>query len=170
MITMRSPKKHEARTVIAGEALKVGMFVKLAQGAAIGEVPVVMKATAADQADATKLVGIVSYIPDNDLTVPYILTPQTRAIAVNTGEDNATDIPSGALCVFWYDKPIVGFQQAAVHSGMDVSTVREGTAVAIHDATSTLAVYASGDTARDVVVGIVYQNDGEEITVILNKI
>ncbi len=170
MITIRNPKKADARTVRADVALKNGMFVKMTTGEAIGDVPNVVKATAADQADPTILVGIVSFIADNDLTVPYILTPQTRALTVNTGDDNATDIPEGSLCVFWYNRPIVGFQQAAVHSGFDITAVREASAVAIHDATSTLADYDSGTAAVDVAVGVVYMNDGEELTVILTEL
>jgi hypothetical protein len=167
MITFRSPKKHEARSVIANTALRVGQFVVLMQGDAEGELPKVRKVVLADLTDPTKMIGLVSYIPENDLTTPYILNPVSRSLTVNEGEDGAMNIPQGALCVFWYSKPIVGFPQVAVDASLVIDTVREPTALAIDTDSAKLAPYDSANAKRNKVIGYVYMNDGAEITAIL---
>lgn len=170
MVTIRNPKAAQARTVVAGEALRVGMVVKLVQGAAIGDPPKVMKVAEADLANANLLLGVVTYIPDNDLTVPFILDPTDRSLTENTGEDGAMAIPVGANCVLWYDKPVIGFHQIAVDASLTVATAREGALIAVKETTSLIAAYNAGDTSVDHAVGVIYQNEGAEITVIFHKL
>ena len=173
MITIRNPTYCHSRTAIAGEAMKVGMVVKLVQADAIGDPCKVMKAAAADLGDPTIVKGLVYYRPDTDEAVDYTVNPATGVLTLNTGADNTTDIPSGAMVTFWHGKPVVGFDQHSVDAThiADVKTVREGTKVAFDGDTSLLATYLAGQTdGREDFMGVVYQNDGVEITVIFTEL
>lgn len=168
MITIRNPNEARARTVVADTALEVGQFVRMIQGAAKGDPVKVRAAVAADLTDVTAVLGIVDFVPDNDLAVDFILNPVNRALSQNTGDDNTYVIPAGSLCVMWHDKPIVGFHSLAVDAslqGAAFTNAREGAAVAMKEGTSKVALYASGDLTVDVVQGIIYQHEGAELTV-----
>lgn len=173
MITIRNPNEARARTVVAGEDLEVGMFVKLVQGAAKGDPPKVMKVAEADIADAEVMVGIVDFIPDDDLAVDYNIDTNQN-LTVNTGSDNTFKVPSGSLCVFWYGQPIVGFAKSAVDPTYQASfdAAREADVLAIDSDTAKLAAYDASavDTTRDEVVGVLYQHEGAEITVLLKAL
>lgn len=170
MITIRNPMECQSRTVIAGEALSVGMCVYLAAPANDGDPCKVMKATATQTGDATVEKGIVFYVQDNDLAVDYILNPATNARTLNTGNDATTVIPSGALCTFWYDKPVVGYTEDSVDSSMDFASVGAGTKVAFLGSTSKLAEYLVGQSSGiEDYMGIIYEHDGAEITVMFTQ-
>lgn len=173
MVTIRNPNEARARTVVAGEALENGMFVKLVQGAVKGDPPKVMKITSkAEMNDATLIKGVVMYIPDNDLTTDFVMTnldPQYPANVLNTGADSAHKIPLGANCVLWMDKPIFGFHKLALDAGAAAGfdSIREGDKVAVHVDSAKLTLHDGADVKRDVYVGTVYQHEGAEITVLL---
>lgn len=171
-VTIRNPKQAHARTVIASEAMEVGMAVTLIQGTAKGEPCQVRKATAADLADATLVKGIVTYVPDNDLAVGFIIDPTDEGLTKNTESDNTYEIPAAAHCVFWYNKPVVGFHQNAVDAALTVSSTREGTKLAFDGDSSKLTAYASGQTdGRQIYLGTALQNeDGVELTVLFDQL
>lgn len=170
-VTVRNPKVATARTVIAAEALEVGMVVVMVQGTAIGEPVQVRKPSAAELGDATLIKGVVTYVPDNDLAVGFILDPTDESLAKNTGADNTYAIPSGASCVLWMNKPVIGFHQNAVDAALVVATAREGLKVAFDADSAKLAAYASGGIdGTQHYKGTVYMNDGAEITVIFDAL
>lgn len=170
-VIVRNPKVAHARTVIAGEALNVGEVVVMVQGTAIGEPPQVRKPTVAELGDATVVKGIVTFVPDNDLAVGFILDPADEGLSQNTGSDNVHVIASGKHCVMWYGKPVIGFSQAAVTAALTVSSTREGAKVAFIAATGKLAAYnAAGTDGTQHYKGTVYMNEGAEITVLFDAL
>lgn len=170
LVTIRNPESAANRTVVADEALKNGMIVKLVQGAAKGDPCSVAKITSAsDLTDASIVKGIVTFIPDNDLTVDFILDPTNEGLSLNTGADNSTDIPEGALCVFWYNKPVVGIHSAMVDTSLVYATAREGDVVAVEESNALLAALDSGvGSTSSHAVGVIYQHEGAELTILLH--
>ena len=166
LVTIRNPDMAHNRTVVAGEALKNGLIVKMVQGTAKGEPCQVVKASEADIADSTIVKGIVTFVPDNDLTVDFILDPTDESLTLNTDSDNSTDIASGTLCVFWYNKPLVGYHSTMVDASLDFSTAREGDVIASKSTTSKPGLYDSGDTTLDTAVGMIYEHEGAEVTIL----
>lgn len=172
MVFIRNPQDCRALTAVAGEAMEVGMLVKLVQGAAIGDVPNVVKAVEADYADANVIKGIVMKVQDNDLAVDFIMNPQAQSYTANTGSDGVLAIASGDLVTFWYHKPIVGYHKLAVDTSFQASiaTVREMAFVSFDSDTAKLSAYNSGDTTEDVRFGFVYRNDNPEVTVLFHTL
>lgn len=173
MLFIRNPQDCRSLTVVAGEALEVGMLVKLVQGVALGDSPKVMRAVEADYADDTVIKGIVSHVVTTDETVvDFILNPQQQSYSLNTGADATHVIASGALCTFWYDQPIIGYHKLLVDASFTagVATAREMDFVSFDSDTGKLCAYASGDTTRDVRFGFVYRNDSPEVTVLFHTL
>lgn len=169
MVTIRNANMCDGRTVVAGAGLKSGMVVKLIQGTAKGEPCQVGVASTADLADATLVKGILTYVPDNDLAVEFILTPSSQALALNTGSDDVLTIPTGALCVFWTNSPVVGLHTTALDASVNMTTIREGAKMAAVGATGFIALY-TGATTTASYLGTVYQHEGAELTIICNGI
>lgn len=168
MITIRNPNEARARTVVASEALEVGMIVRVIQGTAKGEPWQVRKAVVADLDDLGVKIGVVDFIPDSDLTIDYIIDPVTKALSLNTGDDNSYKIPSGSLCVIWTEKPIVGYLKPALSAEgqSEFATAREADLVTLVDASSKPGFYdAAGGTEDTSVIGMIYQHDGPEISI-----
>jgi hypothetical protein len=173
MVTIRNPNEARARTVFAGEALENGMFVKVVPGDAAGDPPKVVRITTkAELQDAGLVKGVVTFIPDNDLAVDFIINPVNYALTLNVGADSAHKIPAGSACVVWMDRPIFGFHPSAVAPALvtGFAAVREGDRMAVDITTGKLTILNSGDVTRDVYVGTVYQHEGAEITVMLQAI
>jgi hypothetical protein len=167
LVTIRNPEMAHNRTVVAKVALKNGMVAKLVQGTAKGEPCQVDKFASADLSDASIVKGIVTFVPDNDLTVDFILNPANEALTLNTGaDDNSTDIAAGSLCVFWYNKPLVGYHSSMVDASLVFSTAREGDKIAVKETTAIVGAYNSGDTSLDVAVGTIYEHEGAEVTIL----
>lgn len=173
MITVRNTDDARSLTVRAGEALEVGMLVKLAQGAAAGAPPAVVKALQADLADPTVMVGVVDFIVDDSEAVDYLIHSSDETVMdLNSGADATFKIPANAQCNVWWNQPEVGFD---IHSTAiaDLSTVREPAAVTVDALTSkiTLVTFdATTGAPNEEVLGLVYRNEGPEITVILTAI
>lgn len=171
MITIRNLDSCHSRTVIAAAQLEIGQFVKLVQAAVKGDPCRVQAVVEADLTDPTAVIGVVSFIRmDDENATDYIVDPITSTLTRNTGTDNTYIIPAGELCSFWYGKPVIGFHQEDVDAGFTISGAREGQAVAIDTTTAKLGDYDSAQADRDVVVGIIYECDGPEITVLLTAI
>jgi hypothetical protein len=170
MITIRNPRDARAVTVIAAVDLRVGEVALLVQGDSAGEPPKVRKASAAELADATLIKGVVDFIVDNDEAVDFTRDPASvGSLALNTGDDNTVIIPAGSACVIWHGHPIIGFHSSAVDASLDFATAREGLRVAFSSVSSRLVAYnGAGDDGADVYMGTVYQNEGPELTVMLN--
>jgi hypothetical protein len=169
MVTIRNANMCDARTVVATAGLKAGMVVKLTQGTAKGEPCQVALCSTADLADVTLVKGIVTYIQDNDLAVNFILNPANEVLTVNTGSDEVLSIPTGALCVFWYNSPVLGAHSSALDASINMATIREGAKVAATGVTGLIALY-TGAGATASYLGTVYQHEGAELTIICNGI
>lgn len=170
LVTIRNPEMAHNRTVIAKVALKNGMVVKLVQGTAKGEPCQVDKIIAADLSDASIVKGIVTFVKDDDLTIDFILTPSSEALTLNTESDNSQDIAAGTPCLFWYNKPLVGYHSSVVDASLVFSTAREGDKIAVKETTSIVGKYASGDTTLDVAVGTIYEHEGAEVTILFQAL
>jgi len=161
-------------TVVAGAALKVGQLVKLVQGTATGEPPQVTAATTGDYKDDTIVKGIVYFVPDDDEAVDWIIDPNDSSLTVNTGADNTTDIASGSLCTFWFDKPIVGFTVDSLSADASATiaiTAREGVKIAFNTNDHLIDVYNAASTdVVDTYRGTVYRNEGAEVTVLFDAL
>jgi hypothetical protein len=168
LVQIRNPEMAHNRAAIAKVALKNGMVVKLVQGTAKGEPCQVDKVVSADLSDASIVKGIVTWVPDNDLTVDFILTPANETLTLSTDTDNNTDIAAGTPVLFWYNKPVVGLHSSMVDASINFATVREGDKIAVKETTSVIGLYNSGDTTLDVAVGVVYQHEGAELTILLS--
>jgi hypothetical protein len=168
LVQIQNPEMAHNRTVVASEALTVGMGVKLVQGTAKGEPCQVSKLTAADMDDATLMKGIVTHIQDDDEVVDFIYNPVDASLTLNTGSDNTTNIAAGTNCVFWYGKPVVVLHGSVVDATLNVATVREGAKVAINTGTSKIGLYNSGAPAQDAFIGTVYQTNGTDVQVIVS--
>ena len=174
MITIRNPKQCQSLTVIADAALKVGQLVKLIQAASSGDPCEVSSPLAADYKDATVEKGIVYFVPDDDEAVDFVVDPNDNSLTVNTDADNVTDIPAGAHCTFWFDKPIVAYTEhgftADAGSTLAVTT-REGTKMAFNTTDHLLDTYDGADLdVSDVYQGVLYRNDGAELTVYFSQL
>lgn len=173
MITIRNPKQCQSLTVVAGAALKVGQLVKLVQGTAAGEPPQVIAPIAADYKDETLQLGIVYFVPDDDEAVDFIVDPNDGSLTVNTGADGVTDIASGSLCTFWFDKPIVGVTADGLSADASATiaiTSREGVKVAFNTNDHLPDVYGATLDVNDTFMGTVYQNDGAELTILFSEL
>lgn len=171
MIHVRNPTDARAETVVASEALEVGQLVAVIQGTAKGEPVQVRAATVADIQDDTVVKGIVDYIPDNDLAVDFIIDPTAAGssgfLALNTEDDNTTDIPSGAACVMWHGRPVVAFDANSVDAALDLGAIREGAKLAFDGDSAKLAAYNGGGVdGTEVFMGVLYRHEGPEITVL----
>ena len=170
MITIRNPKECQSLTVIADSALVVGQLVKLVQAAASGDpCEVADISVAADYKDATLELGIVYFVPDDDEAVDFVIDPNDGSLTVNTDPDNVTDIAAGEHCTFWFDKPIVAYTDNGftADGGATIAlTTREGAKIAFNTTDNLLDIHDAADTdVSDVYMGIVYRNDGAELTV-----
>ena len=172
MITIRNPDACQSRTVIAGEAMTVGQVVYLAQAATKGDPCKVMLAGATELGDPTVVKGVVAFVPDDSEAVDFtISTDGLDTLTVNAGSDGTTAIALGALCTFWYDKPVIGFHSSAVDAALDFAVIREGGKVAFDGDSSKLADYnAGGVDGTEDFMGVVYQHEGAEITVAFTSI
>jgi len=174
MITIRNPNKCQSLTVVAMSALVNGQLVKLVQAASTGDPAGVASPLVADYEDATVVKGIVYYVPDNDQAVDFTVDPNDSSLTVNAGSDNTRTIPSGSLCTFWFDKPIIGYHSSAftVTAGTAISTsTREGAKVAFNRNDHLLDTYDAADTDEsDVFHGVVWSNDGAELTVLFTAL
>lgn len=175
MITVRNPTDASALTVIASEAMEVGMLVAVIQGTAKGEPVQVRKAVEADIEDATVLKGIVDFIPDDDLAVDFLIDPTAAGtssfLATNTESDNTRTIPAESACVLWYNKPIIGFHSSAVDAALDFSVVREPAKLAFDPASSKLTNYdPAGTLGTQIFFGTLYRHEGPEITVVFTEL
>ena len=174
MITIRNPKECQSLTVIADAALVVGQLVKLVQAAAIGDPCEVASPDVADYKDATVEKGIVYFVPDDDEAVDFIVDPNDGSLTVNTGSDNVTVIPAGAHCTFWFGRPIVGYTANGftTEAGAIIAlTTREGTKIAFNTTDHLIDTYDAADTDdTDVYQGIVYRNDGAELTIYFSQL
>jgi hypothetical protein len=171
LVTIRNPEMAHNRTVIADEALKNGMVVKLVQGDKGDPCHVAKITAAADLTDSTIVKGIVTFVADNDLTVDFILDPTNEALSLNTDSDNSTDIAEGALCVFWYNKPLVGYHSLspAVDTTLDFSTAREADVVAVEESNSKVAALDTGmSSTSSHAVGMIYEHEGAELTILFH--
>jgi hypothetical protein len=168
LVQVRNPSMAHNRTVFAKVALKNGMVVKLVAGTAKGEPCQVDKITKADLADPSVVKGFVTYIPDDDLAVDFILNPTNSSLSINAGIDNTLDIPAGAACVFWYNKPVIGLHPSAMDASIDMATIREGDKVAVNAANGKigLLVDTATDANRDEYFGTVYEHEGAELTIL----
>lgn len=164
MITLRNRTKHQAMAVRSDEALEVGMLVKVVQGAAAGSPPSVVAADATDAADVTIMKGIVFYVDKEDDE------HTDGSLALTTLDLTFTNlaIPSGVQCLMVWDKPTIGYHQAAADVSYDISAAREADKVAFLGATSKLVAYNGGGVdGSENFMGTVTSQDGAEITVIL---
>lgn len=170
MITIRNPKQCQSLTVVAGAALKVGQLVKLVQGTASGEPPQVTTPAAADYKDADVFLGVVYYVPDDDEAVDFVIDTNDSSLTVNTDADNTTDIASGEECTFWFDKPIIGFTEDSLSADASATiaiTDREGAAVCFNTNDALLDLAGATLDVNDVTQGMIYRNEGAELTVLL---
>ena len=173
MITIRNPMQCQSLTVVAGAALKVGQLVKLVQGTASGEPPQVTTPAAADYKDEEVRLGVVYYVPDDDEAVDFIIDPNDSSLTVNTDADNTTDIPSGAECTFWFDKPIIGFTADSLSSDASATiaiTDREGASVCFNTNDGLLDLFGITADVNDTYMGAIYRNEGAELTVLLSSL
>lgn len=169
MVTIRNANMCDARTVVATAGLKTGMVVKLVAGTAKGEPCQVSVPSVADLADATLVKGVLTYVPDNDLAVEFILNPANEVLTLNTGVDEVLNIPTGALCVFWMNSPVVGLHSAIMDASIVMATIREGAKVACTAGSGLIGLYTgAGNFAT--YLGTVYQHEGAELTIICNAI
>lgn len=174
MITIRNPKECQSLTVVAGEDLVVGQLVKLVQATASGDPCEVVAPVAADYKDSTVELGIVYFVPDNDEAVDFTVDPSDNTLTVNAGSDNVTDIADGSHCTFWFDKPIIGYTDNGftTDAGTTIAlTTREGTKIAFNTADHLIDVYDSADAdGSDTYMGVVYSNDGAELTILFSAL
>jgi hypothetical protein len=169
MVTIRNANMCDARTVVATAGLKTGMVVKLTQGTAKGEPCQVAIPSVADLADATLVKGIVTYVQDNDLAVEFILNPANEVLTLNTGVDEVLNIPTGAVCVFWMNAPVVGLHPAVLDASIVMGTIREGAKVACTAGSGLIGLYTGAGNFASY-LGTVYQHEGAELTIICNAI
>lgn len=174
MITIRNPKKCQSLTVVAMEELVVGQLVKLVQADASGDPAGVTSPQSADYEDTTVEKGIVYFVPDDDEAVDFIVDPNDGSLTVNTGTDGVLTIPDGSLCTFWFDKPIVGYHSSSFTGEGDsvlATTTREGTKIAFNRADHLPDTYDVSDTdGSDVYHGVVWTNDGAELTILFSAL
>jgi len=175
MITIRNPKECQALTVIAEQALTVGQLVKLIQSTgSIGDPCMVDAPLVADYKDTTIELGVVYFVPDDDEAVDFIVNSNNNSLTVNTDPDNVTVIPAGAHCTFWFDRPIIGYTANgfSASAGVDMAlTAREGSKIAFNTNDHLLDIYNAADTdVSDVYMGVVYRNDGAELTVLFSAL
>jgi hypothetical protein len=174
MITIRNPTECQSLTVIADAQLVVGQLVKLIQAAASGDPCEVASPQVADYKDATLEKGIVYFVKDDDEAVDYIVDPNDGSLTVNTGADGTRVIPAGAACSFWFDKPIIAYTAAdfTADAGATIAvTTREGAKIAFNTSDHLLDTYDAADVdGSDVYQGVVYRNDGAELTVYFSKL
>jgi hypothetical protein len=163
MITIRNAKTAQSVSARASTAdLKPGMIVAFVAGAANGDQPKVRKATIAEIADATVLKGIVDYIPADSDAVDFTIVPATQVL---TPVDDT--IPLDAQVNVWFNKPIVAYHESKLPAGLKPTTQREGTKVAFDGDTALPAAYnAGGADGTQVIMGMVYRNDGPEMTIV----
>ncbi len=172
LVTISNPEMAHNRTVIANADIPIGSICKLMQAANVGDPCKVAVANEAALEDATIMKGIVTYVADNDLSVDFIINPANEALTVNTESDKTTVIPSGSLCLFWYNKPVVRVHQSVVHSTIDFDTVREGAKIGVEQTNGKLALYVApgGGVTADHFIGTLYEHEGAEITIILSAL
>lgn len=180
MVTLRNPNEVVARTVVASEQLFVGAVCRLIQGTAKGEPCQVRLATAADIAAAAyswaadvltapvAKLGIVTWVPDDDMAVDYVINPITKEITVNTGTDQTVVIPSGSLVTFVYRNPVIGVRKTDVDSTMATNwdSIREGDLLTVEADTGLIKERGAGEF----VLGHVHQHDGFELTLDLTAL
>lgn len=166
MITVRNEDTANSVSARAGAAsLKAGMLVVLAQGAASGDQPTCVKATAADIADQTVRKFIVDYEQKDSLDVDFDIDVTDSSLTVE-----AKTIPNGAQVNLWYGDIVIAYHESLLPTGAKAADLREGTQKIGWDADTGLpAKYNSAGTKGEkVALGVVYRIDGPEVTMLVN--
>lgn len=173
MIELRNPNEIRSRTRKAAEAMEVGCIVRQVAPAKAGETLEVRKVTQADLdavngGDKKVILGMVNYIPDNNLAVSYKIDPVTQRLTLNGDEDGKMKIPAGAFVEFWRLQPVVGVRKEDVGPELVAAwaSAKEGDVITVRTDTAKLEKFdAAAATPADTVVGYVERVDGFALTI-----